>query len=103
MVDVGTKAKCAMSAITVAVGGKADLTLTLCGPPWGTIPHWARLLSDRFVLSNDFPEAFSGAHSARAVVVCVGDAGVSMVQKRTAEMRVLAAEGSGAGGARGPK
>jgi hypothetical protein len=55
-----------------------------------------------FVPSNDLPETFRGGQTGCPVVVGVGDVGMGMMQKRAAEIGVLAAasgDGGGGGGA----
>jgi hypothetical protein len=55
------------------------------------------------VLPNDLPEIFSGAETRCSIVVRVGDARVRVVQKRAAEIGVLAAADGGGGGGGGSK
>jgi hypothetical protein len=56
-----------------------------------------------FVPSNDLPETFRGGQTCCPVVVGVGDAGMGMMQKRAAEIGVLAAASGDGGGRRGAK
>jgi hypothetical protein len=43
-----------------------------------------------FILSNNLAEAFASTKTCRAIVVVLRDAGIGIVQNRTAEVGVLA-------------